>query len=282
MHDNKKIERFYTNSYSQVRSEINEIEKNIKDNDFLNETMKNDYGYLKNCAIRILNERTGFYRGINEWEKCESDFKELYKLLDEVGEGGTVNHAVIMLNEATTMSIRGMTEEAESLFRQCYHMLNDNSDVNDYVWASFYNNRATLYLDMGSPEKALEDQKIAVSYLEKSVGLNRRGAAITYSSMAASCEMLGRLDEGEKYADKAIKIFEAIGGDPHFGAAINVKGLICYRRGKYQEAADLFLKAAEETEIYFGKNIEYMTSMRNREKALKSLEETEGNQDTGK
>ena len=275
------IDKYFDQSKEEIKKEIRVLSVKLQKSgdDRLNTEDRIKFVLLNSEAEEILNSATGFYRSVNNWDKCFDTFDELFALIKKSGEEGTVGHADVLVNFATALRIMGNIGLAETNFKKAEDIYNKNKYEDPNHRAALYNNRAPLYLERMEFDKAIEDLQKAMFYLKK-IPDAKRERAMTLTGLANAYISKGDLKSAEDDTDIAIALFEDLGGDVFYGSALNTKAQIVYMNGDYENAAELFSKAAEVTKKYFGENEDFRICRHNHEicaeLAKRQKEEEEG------
>ena len=216
------------------------------------------------ARIAILNEMACFYRGVSRFDKCLTAFNTVKEEMEARGLENNSSYAVVILNMAGALRLMGKYEEALETFRQAETILLASSNADDYSFAGLYNNTGLVYQDMGKLDLAAENFEKALTYLEK-VPDNDAEIATNHANLAITYYNAGKTEQALACLDKALAIFESLDGgmNPHYAGALNTKAAISFRTGRYEEAAALFVTAAEKTKLIFGENKDYALLCRN-------------------
>lgn len=232
--------------------------------------------------ISLENEMIGHYRETSRFEKSKEYCKKVLKLIQESNLNGSVAHATTLINVANAYRAAGDLQESLQCFQAVFPLYEGRLEKTDFNYASLYNNLSLLYQEMGDFEKSCEALnralEIVVLYPEAGIEL-----AVTHTNLATSLLALGRLDEAEKHLNTANALFlEEEERDYHYSAALGTLGQIQYKKGKYEEAADCFAKAAEEVEKHMGHTRACEILEENRRQALAMLEAKAGTKNGAK
>ena len=214
--------------------------------------------------VAVLNEMACFYRGISEFDKSLKCFRTVEEELRARGLENNSAYAVVILNLAGALRLMGRLDEALDTFRQAETILLNSKNTDDYELAGLYNNTGLVYQDMGKLELAAENFEKALTYLVK-VPDNDAEIATNHANLAVTYYNLGKAEEAERCLDKAIDMFKDLDGgmNPHYAGALNTKAAVAYRSGRFEEAASLFVTAAEKTKLIFGESKDYALLCRN-------------------
>lgn len=215
------------------------------------------------ACLTILNEQIGFFRSTCEYDKSIDYSNQAVFLLDRIGMQGTIPYATTLLNVANAYRAAGRLDEALEYFKQVETIYDEKLQTDDFNIASYNNNVALLYQEMG-------DYNNAVLCLEKAlqVALKYEDAAsevaTTYTNLGASLLKLGRTEEAKEKLHAAINQYNKIGETGyHYSAALSAMGELCYTEADYENALKYYEDAANELESVFGRNDNYMLMQEN-------------------
>lgn len=225
--------------------------------DFLNENIKNAITSGEyNIAVSLLNELMGFFRETGQREKSYECIDTVVMLMESLNLKDTVYYGTTMINAANAYRAGGdfnrslnAYNEAERIYKKYY-----SSDNNEF--AAFYNNLSLLYQEMG-------DFNLAKDALIKSLNIilkqddSKLEQGVTHTNLASTYIALKEYDKAEKHLKEALRLFnEENIKDIHYCGALSSYGSLLYMTGRYTEAAELFLKAADRIKTVIGDNTE--------------------------
>ena len=216
------------------------------------------------ARVAVLNEMACFYRGISEFDKCLTCFRAVEEELQARGMENNSSYAVVELNMAGALRLMGRLDEALETFRKAEAVLLASPNTDDYELAGLYNNTGLVYQDMEKLDLAAENFEKALTYLVK-VPDNDAEIATNHANLAITYYKLGKKEEADRCLDKALALFETLDGgmNPHYAGALNTKAAVAYQSGRFEEAAKLFVCAAEKTKQIFGESKDYAVLCRN-------------------
>lgn len=204
--------------------------------------------------ITILNEMIGFCRDMGQFKKGDIYCEKLFGLVNEVPYKGTISYATTLLNIANFKRAKKEYELSEKMYLQVLPIYDSVLEINDFRYASYYNNLSLLYQEMEQYKKAIKclekALKIAKTYANAKIEV-----ATTYTNMA-NC-YLKLLDTGsaKECLQKAFDIFEQDEKkDYHYSGALASMAELCVLEKDYQKAASFYEKTLEHLARYTGKN----------------------------
>jgi tetratricopeptide (TPR) repeat protein len=221
-----------------------------------------------------LNELAGYLRGASRYEESAAAFEQALEIMRHNKLEASKQYATILLNLAGLRRLTGETQKALVLFIEARDLLREADATDDYAYASVINNIALAYRDAGDYERAFITALESYELTWK-LGLGDHEKATSLNNLAVICLRAGRPQEAEQYIDEALAVYNRM-PEPnvHHAAALSTKASLLFRGGQYRRALDLFLRARELTERFFGRNIEYATSERSISMAYEALGET--------
>ena len=233
-----------------------------------------EYGRDSAFYASMLSELGGYYRGQARYEESACRFQQARQLLAaSVGEDSP-DYATAVNNLAGTYRLMGRLDEAERHFRTCLELYRRTVGESDVLYAAGLNNLSLVCLDRGDAEGAAELLGQANRILAPRPDC-RDELAASLCNLAALHRQLGRPDQAERELEQALALFENELGTatPHYHAALNAMGLVCYDGRRWQEALDWFTRAARAAETLYGReHRECQAALRHGELARQALE----------
>lgn len=207
--------------------------------------------------LSILNELIGFHRVTSEFDKAIYYGGQALDILKDINMEGTIPYATTLLNYANVYRASGNLEESLKLYKEIEVIYKNSLEPNDFLIASFYNNIALLYQEMGDFENA-------VTYLENALAIVKgyedasSELATTYSNLGTSLLRLNRLDEAKEALNKASDIYDKVGEKGyHYSSMLSAMGEVFFKEGNYDKSLSYYEKAAAEIYNLFGENVAY-------------------------
>lgn len=241
-----------------AENRMNEVEEYLTQALYTAESEKDDASKLS-----IMNELIGFYRVTSEFDKAVRYGEQAVQILKAMNMEGTIPYATTLLNIANAHRASGSLKEALELYRQIEVIYKSNLDSKDFLIASFYNNIALLYQEMGDYESAVSSLRKALAIAETYDNAASE-IATTYSNLGASLLRLGRNEEAKEMLKEAINRYEKIGERGyHFSSALSAMGEAYYRDGDYNKSLTYYESAASEIYNVFGENAAYKVMQEN-------------------
>ena len=233
-----------------------------------------EYGQDSAFYASMLSELGGYYRGQARYEESAGFFRQARELLAaSVGENSP-DYATAVNNLAGTYRLMGRLDEAEQNFQTCLELYRRTVGEAHILYASGLNNLSLVCLDRGDVDGAAELLGRASAILAAQPGC-RDELASSLCNLAALHRQLGRPEQAESELRRAVELYETELGvtTPHYHAALNAMGLVCYDGRRYREALDWFTRAAQAAETLYGReHRECRTALRHAGLARQALE----------
>lgn len=212
-----------------------------------------EYGGRDALYASMLNELGSYYRGQGRYEESERTFREALELLAQSRGTDSPDYATALNNLAGTHRLMGRLEEAEREFAACLTLYRQTLGEGHILYAAGLNNLSLVCLDLGDLERAAELQSRAARVLE-TMPDRRDELASALCNLGELRRRQGRPEEAEHCLLRALELFQReLGVDtPHYHAALNGLGVLCYEEGRYEEACRWFLDAAAAAEKLYG------------------------------
>ncbi|MCD8098885.1 MAG: tetratricopeptide repeat protein [Lachnospiraceae bacterium] len=224
------------------------------------------------CQLALANELIGYYRDMADFEKSFAYCRTAYNIACGSDFMGTNEYATTLLNIANAYRAGGELTAAENFYSIVFELYTQLLPEDDMRFAGLHNNIALLYMEKKEYAATCEHLEAALmitsvnpdAYLE---------AAISHANLASVM-----LKSGEEltilmsHAEDAVKIFEAYDAqdDYHYSAALSTLAEAKYHTGGFNEAAQLFIRAAAAREKFMGRDEVYKGMVRS---AMKSYED---------
>ena len=199
------------------------------------------------------NELGALYRGESRYEDAERCFRRAMTLFETHLGRQSSAYATALNNLAGTHRLAKQLDLAEEEFGRCLELYRQTVGTDHVLYASGLNNLSLVYLDRGDLPRAAELQARAAEIL-KALPDQRDELASSLINLGALYQRLGRLREAEEHLTEAITMFrEELGTvTPHYHAALNGLGVVRYSQGRFAEAEQCFLEAAEAARTLYG------------------------------
>lgn len=227
-------------------------------------------------AASVLNEMGGYYRGTSRYaESCDCCAKAI-AILEEKGMGETIQVATMKLNYAGTLRLMGQLGKSYTLFNESKELLEKLGETGSYEYISLLNNLSLTCQDMGDGDRAIE---LAEASLEAVSKLPEREDEVptALNNLAAMLLRQKKYDDAEYRVRQALTEFKKLPvTSSHEAAAQSTLGVILFNTGRTAEAADAFLAAAAGTLSFFGKNVDYASTLRSLSICREKLGDREG------
>ena len=162
----------------------------------------------KRSELTLLNELMGHYRMLGDRERGLAAVRDGFRLIGEVGIGGSVSAGTILLNGATALKSFGFVKEALQHYAEAFRCYGAHLAPDDPRFAGLLNNMAAAYADNGEIRHAEAYYKKALTILKDKSQLMDR--AVTEINLA---QLHHRQDPGDpritECLDRAFACFES-------------------------------------------------------------------------
>lgn len=151
------------------------------------------------------------------------------RLKDQALEG------LALMELANILNLKGESHKAIVELRESVLLLEKAGDKKSVARA--YNNFASFIHAQGDKERSID-------YFDRTIAMSKKAGAIRYMGLAMMNKAgvlieLGRLDEAEKEAEGALKIFKEVGDKFLLAKTYMVCGLVHAEREEWKEAENL-------------------------------------------
>ena len=209
------------------------------------------------ALLQLLNELIGFYREVGRTEDSYQIADAVMALCEQMGLYGSIPYATSLLNIASAYRAGGRISEALELYDEVESIYKASLPEDSMLIASFYNNKALLFQEMGKYEAS-------VAYLKKALPITVKNGqdydtAVTYANLANSYLGLEDYDNALDNAGESERLFNGLEAvDSHYAAALYAKGLVLSKKGRVKEGKKELEKALKimdetlgRTEFYY-------------------------------
>ncbi|MCG2800581.1 MAG: DUF4037 domain-containing protein [Cellulomonas sp.] len=199
------------------------------------------------AELTVLNELMGFYRSQSRHEDTVRVGREALALAERMDIVGSDAYATTLINTATGLRAAGRHDEALDLYRQALAASEAAMAADDRRLAALHNNLSVLLSDREDAAGAERELRAALAILEAS-SVDPGGdldLASTHTNLALVCLALGRDDEAAEHAQRSLDIFAAGAheNDAHYASALAGHAQVCFRLGRFADAAGLYRQA---------------------------------------
>jgi len=233
----------------------------------LAEECANEHGRNSALYASMLSEVGSFYRGQTRYEESAEFFNRTIAILRIAVGTSSPDFTTALNNLAGTYRQMRRFDEAEALFRRCLESYAHSVGTQHILYASGLNNLALVSLDRGDTARAKEllDQSSAI--LAQLPECRDEYATSLCNTGVLLCN-LGQYEEAERRLREAIVLYKTeLGTDtPHYHAAWNSLGIVCFRQNRFAEAEPCFLAAYEAAKTL------YSAEHREAQSALQALQ----------
>ena len=115
----------------------------------------------------IYNELISFHRSTGEYDKALYFCRQVIRLAEKMEIDDTVSYGTTLMNVANTNRAAGNLLEALAYFRQVRDIYQGQVSPYDILMATYYNNVAMLYQDLGDFDKAVDSFEQALAIIER-------------------------------------------------------------------------------------------------------------------
>lgn len=219
----------------------------------------------------VYNELISFHRSTGEYDKALYFCRQVMRLAKKMGLEDTLSYGNTLMNIANTNRVAGNLLEALSYFRQVKDIYEEQVSPDDILMATYYNNKALLYQDLGDHDKAVRAFEKALAVIERHEKAGTEIAA-TYVNLGESLLRAGRLEEAKERLAAAVRRYQIMGERGyHYSAALSAVAEVMYRQGDLSQALKYYELAAEEIYGIYGDNDTYRIIMGNIETVRKKI-----------
>lgn len=212
----------------------------------------------ESMLVAVYNELGSLYRSTSRYEESMRAFEKARQLI--VGKLGTgcTEYATLINNMAGTCRMAKKYDEAVALFEEALDIYRHIGETSSYAYASVLNNIALVYQETGRLPEAVHHLNEALSLIEAMPG-HEQEIAVTYSNLNVLYQRMGDNRRAMDCLKKSIDTFESCKDEEnvHYAAALNSMGGFLYSERKYEQAIQMYSRAAEYTKRFFGENVEY-------------------------
>ncbi|MCR5292906.1 MAG: DUF4125 family protein [Eubacterium sp.] len=202
----------------------------------------------------ILNEEVGYYRQNSDYEQGIASGRKAKKILEELGQQGTLPYAMTLLNLATIYRAAGELESAEKTYDNVYEIFTAVLSSDDSKFTEYYNNISLLYEEQGRFDKAEECLMEAIRIGEAN-GTTVYRTAVSYANLGQVLLMNKKTGLAMYYFINSDKLFnEKNLYDNHHALAISGMAEVMERRGEKDKALEYYRQALDMIESFIGRN----------------------------
>jgi len=206
------------------------------------------------ALLMLYNEAMGFYRETGKYEKSIEAAERAMELAMQMGLAGSVPYATTLLNAANAHRAAGLLEKSLALYTQVMEIYEKHLEKQDMYFANLYNNLSLLYQEMQEDEKAKSALLSALAVCKMNENTDFE-IAVTYANLANTYIRLAQDEEAMQYGNDAVCMFEKLGvADAHYSAALSALGSLYYKKGMYEQAAEILERARECVAKTVGRN----------------------------
>lgn len=216
--------------------------------------------------LEALNELGGYYRSVSNFPASLSAFEAAEEVILEFLGRDTAEYASVINNMAGTCRLMGEHTKARKLFENALDTCRQTVGRQHCLYAGILNNMALLCQDEGLCGEAVRLIEEALGIL-KGLGGMKEEIATSYSNLAALYYKLENFEQAQICVEISLQRFSGAEKSSHYGAALNIQGMLYDREGRYDLAAVCYRESMEKVKRQFGKNLEYATVCANLSRA---------------
>lgn len=232
-----------------------------------------EYDNDRESMLAIQNELIGFHRTTGEHDKALYFCRQALRLAKQMEIEDTVPYGTTLMNVANANRAAGNLLEALSYYKQVEEIYVSQLGPHDILIASYYNNLALVYQELGDFDKAVDALEKALKIIERHENAGTEIAA-TYANLGESLLRAGRPQEAEDRLAEAVRRYQLMGERGyHYSAALSAVGEAWYRQGNYEEALKYYELAASELYSVYGENDTYKIILGNIETVKAKIQE---------
>ena len=162
--------------------------------------------------------------------------------LDRVPHASPVNHAQLISIMASAYRLLGQTAEADAAYGRSIAMLTQVQKADSIEAAVIWSNWGMTADASGQDSLAAERYRHALTSEEQILGADAVSGA-TLNNLARKSVRLARLDDAEKYSERALKRFRSVGTPSQIALALLANSEVRLAQGRFDEAKALLAQA---------------------------------------
>ena len=185
---------------------------------------------------------------VEAYQKALDYFLKAYDYTKELTQIDSTHLTSICLNIGGAYSALGYYDESQAIIEEAKTWIPTKKSIMDLNFeANLIHNLATVYINKGDAQNALDYYLKAVEIHEKLFTEDNPRLALTYLNIGVTYDKLGAFFQAEKYTEKAIDIIQNALSKEHYyvGFCYNTLGIVFYHQKKYDRAIEAFLKGAK-------------------------------------
>ncbi len=204
------------------------------------------------ALLQSLNDYIGLLREMGRYDESYVIAERILDLSNRMGLKGSIPYATCMLNVATAYRAGGELQKSLEYYELAEETYKKALPPKSMLLASFYNNKALLYQEMGDIHNAITALEMAL--LISTDNDEKYEMAVTHANLANT--FIATLDQ-EKAREEALIAVSMFRKqkveDEHLAAALYALGLTMGSEGEdtLKEALDMVLKHSGKTEFYY-------------------------------
>jgi len=162
--------------------------------------------------------------------------------LDRLPHASPVKRAGLISDMASAYRLLGQTAQADAAYGQAIEMLTKAQKADSIEAAYTWSNWGMTADASGQDSLAAERYRHALSNEEQILGADAVSGA-TLNNLARKSVRLARLDDAEKYSERSLKRFRAVGTPTQIALALLARSEVRLAQGRFDEAKLLLAQA---------------------------------------
>lgn len=206
----------------------------------------------------VYNEKGSFYRSTSRFDESINAFQKGREVILSLWGPNCLPHATLLNNMAGTMRLIGENDQAIDLFLEAIKIYRNLNADKSYAFASVQNNLSLVYQETGQTKLAIYHLQLALDLIAK-MPEHKSQIAVTYGNLCTLYHQIGDDDMAMKSLNHALELYKenADAKNVHYAAVLNSLGAFLFQSGETERAVKVFKEAADYSEKFFGKNLDY-------------------------
>ena len=208
------------------------------------------------CVMLAINAAFPASEEHDIWLQCERLLPHALLAIQYIEAKAIVGERAghLLYETASYLRERARYSEAEPLFQQALHLLEQQSGPNNPQVAHSLNGLAKLYHDQGKYEQAEPLFQRAIHLQEQQLGIDHLLVAHPLNNLAELYREQGKYEQAEPLYQRALRIWvHQLGPDhPDVSRALNNLASLYSQQGRYEQGEPLFQQALHIREQQLG------------------------------
>lgn len=230
----------------------------------------------KGMLVAVYNEQGSFCRSAGRYHDSIKAFQKAQNEIVCCLGTACTEYAALLNNLAGTYRLAGWYDKAAESFNEAIQIYCGLGEEESFACANVHSNLSLLYQESGKTESAVRHLKRALELIKGSKD-HRQETVVILSNLTALYHKAGNNSKAMWCMEQALQTFETYCDmkNTRYSAALNSLGGFLCGIGEYQRAVRIYVKAADYTMKFFGRNIEYVNSCQNMYWAYQNMGEEE-------